>query len=140
MPGKINPTQSESLIQVAMQVIGLDSAVAMGEGYGSLLDLNVAKPFMIANILDSINLLSNGITSFVNNCLSGIRPNHQVIQQHLDHSLMIITRLSPVIGYDKAGEIARKAHESGKTIRETISEMGLEIEDLDTLLDPHDMV
>ncbi|MHA1908845.1 MAG: class II fumarate hydratase [Candidatus Thorarchaeota archaeon] len=140
MPGKINPTQSESLIQVALQVIGLDAAIAMGEGYGSLLDLNVAKPMIIANILEACNLLSNGITSFVNKCLRGILPNLPMIQEHLDRSLMIVTRLSPVIGYDKAGEIARKSHESGKTIRETINEMGIEIDDLDKLLDPKEMV
>ena len=140
MPGKINPTQSESLIQVALQVIGLDAAIALGEGYGSLLDLNVAKPMMIANILDASNLLSNGITSFVTNCLTGIKPNLPVIEQHLEQSLMIVTRLSPVIGYDKAGEIAKRAHKSGKTIRETITEMGIEIDNIDQLLDPHEMI
>ncbi len=140
MPGKINPTQSEALIQVALQVIGLDAAIAMGEGYGSLLDLNVAKPMIIANILEASNLLSNGITSFVTNCLNGIRPNLPVIDQHLERSLMIVTRLSPVIGYDKAGEIAKRAHESGKTIRETIIEMGIEIDNIDQLLDPTEMI
>jgi fumarate hydratase class II len=140
MPGKVNPTQSESLIQVSLQVIGLDAAIAMGEGYGSLLDLNVAKPLIIANILESIHLLSNGITSFVNKCLVGIRPNIPVIEEHLERSLMLVTRLSPVIGYDKASEIARTAHDSGKTIRQTISDMGLELEDLEKLLDPKEMV
>ncbi len=140
MPGKINPTQSESLIQVALQVIGLDSAIALGEGYGSILDLNVAKPMIISNILESIRLLSNGISSFVKNCLSGLKPNLPIIQQHLDRSLMVVTKLSPVVGYDKAGEIARKALESGKTIRETIDELGLDIENLDELLDPSNMV
>ncbi len=140
MPGKVNPTQSESLIQVALQVIGLDAAIAMGEGYGSLLDLNVAKPMMITNILEAMSLLSKGINSFVTHCLAGVRPNLPVIKHHLERSLMIVTKLSPVIGYDKAGEIARRALESGKTIRQTIDEMGLEIEDLDRLLDPADMV
>jgi len=140
MPGKINPTQSESLIQVALQVIGLDSAIALGEGYGSILDLNVAKPLIISNILEAIKILSNGISSFVRKCLVGIEPNLPVIQQHLDRSLMVVTRLSPVVGYDKAGEIARKALESGMTIRETIEELGLDIENLDELLDPSTMV
>ena len=140
MPGKINPTQSESLIQVALQVIGLDSAIVLGEGYGSILDLNVAKPLIISNILEAIKILSNGISSFVRKCLVGLEPNLPVIQQHLDRSLMVVTRLSPVVGYDKAGEIARKAHESGKTIRETIEELGIDIENLDELLDPSKMV
>ena len=140
MPGKINPTQSEALIQVALQVIGLDAAIAMGEGYGSLLDLNVAKPMMIANILEASNLLSNGITSFVTKCLNGIKPNLPIIEQHLEQSLMIVTRLSPVIGYDKAGEIAKRAHKTGKTIRETIVEMGIEIDNIDQLLDPNEMI
>ncbi|MFW9909727.1 MAG: class II fumarate hydratase [Candidatus Thorarchaeota archaeon] len=140
MPGKVNPTQSEALIQVAIQVIGLDAAIAMGESHGSLLDLNVAKPLIIVNILDALGILSNGIESFVNKCLRDLAPNLPVIEEHLKRSLMVVTRLSPVIGYDKAGLIARAAYESGKTIRETIEEMGLEVENLDELLDPTKMV
>ncbi len=140
MPGKVNPTQSEALIQVALQVIGYDAAIAAGEGFGSILDLNVAKPMIITNILDSIRILSSGIISFVNKCLIGLKPNKQVIQSHLDRSLMVVTRLSPVIGYDKAGEVARNAFESGKTIKETILDMGLNIDNLDELLDPSKMV
>jgi fumarate hydratase class II len=141
MPGKINPTQSEALIQVCMQVIGNDAAVAASEGFGSRLDLNVTKPVMIVNTLDSINLLSGGISSFIDNCLEGIEPNLEVIQSHLDRSLMIVTKLSPVIGYDKAGEVAKRAYETGRTIREAIKEMGIEIDgDLDELLDPSTMV
>ncbi|MDF1539580.1 MAG: class II fumarate hydratase [Candidatus Thorarchaeota archaeon] len=140
MPGKINPTQAESLIQVAIQVIGLDSAITLSEGYGSVLDLNVTKPLIISNILESIKILSNGISSFVRKCLVGIKPNLPIIQQHLDRSLMVVTRLSPVVGYDKAGVIARKALESGKTIRETIEDLGLDIDNLDELLDPSKMV
>jgi fumarate hydratase class II len=141
MPGKINPTQSEALIQVCLQVIGNDATIAAAEGFGSILDLNVSKPVMIVNLLDSIRLLSGGIDSFTINCLRGLKVNEEQIQKQLDRSLMIVTRLSPLIGYDRASEIAKKAHESGKTIREVVNESGIEIEgDLDDILDPSKMV
>ncbi|MHA2350873.1 MAG: class II fumarate hydratase [Candidatus Thorarchaeota archaeon] len=141
MPGKINPTQSEALIQVCLQVIGNDATISLAEGYGSILDLNVTKPIIIVNLLDSISILSNGIVSFTRNCLKELKPNIAQIEMQLERSLMTITRLVPLIGYDKASEIARKAYESGKTIRETIDEMELEIEgDLDEILDPRKMV
>jgi fumarate hydratase class II len=141
MPGKINPTQSEALIQVCLQVIGNDTTIAAAEGFGSILDLNVSKPVMIVNILESIRLLSGGIDSFTENCLKGIQANEPQIQKQLDRSLMIVTRLSPILGYDRASEIAKKAHESGKTIREVVIESGIEFEgDLDDILDPSKMV
>jgi fumarate hydratase class II len=141
MPGKVNPTQSESLIQVCLQVIGNDTTIAVSEGHGSLLDLNVTKPVMIVNLLDSIRLLSRGIDSFRKNCLEGLKVDEVRIQKQLDQSLMIVTRLSPVIGYDKASEIAKRAHETGKTIREVVIESGIEIDgDLDEILDPSKMV
>jgi fumarate hydratase class II len=141
MPGKINPTQSEALIQVCLQVLGNDATISASEGFGSILDLNVSKPVMIVNLLESISLLSKGIESFTRNCLKGLRANEEQIQKHLDHSLMIVTRLSPLIGYDRASEIAKKAHVSGKTIREVIIESGIEIDgDLDEILDPSKMV
>ena len=140
MPGKINPTQSEALIQVCLKVIGNDATISSAEGFGSILDLNVMKPLMIVNLLESIKILSLGIQSFVQHCLSGIQVNQKHIQQQLEQSLMLVTRLSPIIGYDKAAEIAKKAHAEGKTIREVIKEMGLEIDNLDELLDPKKMV
>ncbi|MHA2066085.1 MAG: class II fumarate hydratase [Candidatus Thorarchaeota archaeon] len=141
MPGKVNPTQSEALIQVCLQVIGNDTTIAAAEGHGSILDLNVTKPVMIVNLLDSIRLLSRGIGSFRKNCLEGLKADEEHIRKQLDRSLMIVTRLSPIIGYDKASEIAKKAHKSGMTIREVIIESGLEIEgDLDDILDPSKMV
>ena len=141
MPGKINPTQSEALIQVCLQVIGNDATIAAAEGFGSILDLNVSKPVMIVNLLDSIRLLSGGIESFTINCLQGLKANETRIQKQLDNSLMIVTRLSPLIGYNRASEIAKRAHESGKTIREVVIESGIEIEgDLDEILDPSKMV
>jgi fumarate hydratase class II len=141
MPGKVNPTQSEALIQVCLQVIGNDATIAAAEGHGSILDLNVTKPVMIVNLLDSIRLLSRGIDSFRKNCLEGLKADEEKIRKQLDQSLMIVTRLSPIIGYDKASEIAKRAHETGKTIREVVQESGITVEgDLDDILDPSKMV
>jgi len=141
MPGKINPTQCEMLIQVCIQVIGNDTAVSMAESHGSVLDLNVCKPIIIYNLLESMELLTNGVNSFVNNCLIGIKPNLDNINSQLDRMLMVATRLNPIIGYDKASEIAQKAHKENKTIKEVIKELGIKIEgDLDEILDPEKMV
>ncbi len=141
MPGKINPTQAEALIQVSLQVMGNDSTIALAEGFGSMLDLNVAKPVMIVNLLHSIRILSNGINSFVEHCLEGLKANTNHIELQLERTLMIVTRLTPIIGYDKASEVAKAAHSSGKTIRETLLDMKLEIDgNLDELLDPKRMV
>ncbi|MFW9892603.1 MAG: class II fumarate hydratase [Candidatus Thorarchaeota archaeon] len=141
MPGKVNPTQSEALIQVCLQVIGNDATIAAAEGYGSILDLNVTKPVMIVNLLDSIRLLSRGMDSFRKNCLEGLKVDEERIRKQLDQSLMIVTRLSPIIGYDRASEIAKKAHKTGKTIREVVTESCIEIDgDLDDIMDPSKMV
>jgi len=141
MPGKVNPAQAEALIQVCLQVIGYDTAVSVAEGFGSVLDLNVAKPLMIVNLLDSIELLANGINSFVRYCLNGLKANVDTINFQLEKNLMVATNLVPLIGYDKASEIARRASRSGKTIKETIIEMGMKIDgNLDELLDPKRMV
>ena len=141
MPGKVNPTQCEMLIQVSLQVLGNDSVVSLSESHGSILDLNVCKPIMIYSILDSINILSNGVRSFTENCLKGLEVNKDNIKSQLDRMLMIVTNLNPIIGYDKASEVAQKAYKENKTIKEVILEMGIEIEgDLDELLDPKKMV
>ncbi|MGY5879276.1 MAG: class II fumarate hydratase [Candidatus Thorarchaeota archaeon] len=140
MPGKVNPTQSEALIQVCLQVIGNDTTIAAAEAHGSILDLNMSKPVMIINLLESMKLLGAGIESFTKNCLKGLEVNEESIKQQLNQSLMLATRLAPVIGYDRAAEIAKKAHKEGKTIREVILEEKLEIENLDELLDPSKMV
>ncbi|MFX0044795.1 MAG: class II fumarate hydratase [Candidatus Hermodarchaeota archaeon] len=141
MPGKVNPTQCESLAQVCAQVIGHDATVAFAESQGSLLDLNVTKPVMIVNILDAIHVMSNGIRSFVDNCLDGLKVNEDAIKYQLEKNLMIVTRLSPVLGYDKAAEIAARAYASRKSIKETVIEMEIEVEgNLDELLDPRKMV
>ncbi len=140
MPGKVNPTQAEMLIQVAAQVIGYDLTITLGESEGSVLDLNMAKPLIITNLLDSIELLANGLNSFSENCLVGLKANILEIESQLERSLMLVTRLSPVIGYDKASQVAKSALASGKTIRETVKDMGLQIANLDEILDPKKMV
>jgi fumarate hydratase class II len=140
MPGKVNPTQSEALIQVCLQVIGNDATIAAAEGFGSILDLNVCKPVMIVNLLDSIKLLGAGIESFTEHCLKDLKVNREQIKHQLERSLMVVTKLSPEIGYDRAAEIAQRAYKEEKTIKEIILEEGIEIENLDELLDPSKMV
>jgi len=141
MPGKINPTQSEALIQVCLQVIGNDSVVSLGESYGNILDLNVCKPLIIYNILESINILNNAVNSFIEYCLKDLKVNIETINSQLERMLMIITNLNPIIGYDKASEIAQKAYKENKTIKQVIKELGIKIEgNIDELLDPTKMV
>jgi fumarate hydratase class II len=141
MPRKVNPTQAEALIQVCLQVIGNDVTVSLGEGFGSVLDLNVTKPLMIVNLLDSIELLARGVDSFVRNCLTGLKANEDRINRQMDKNLMLVTNLVPLIGYDKASEVAMRASRTGKTIKQTVLEMGLKIEgNLNELLDPKRMV
>jgi len=140
MPGKVNPTQSEALIQVCLQVFGNDYTISIAEGYGSILDLNVCKPVLIVNLIESIELLTNGINSFIDKCLKDLKPNVQLINSQLERMLMIVTNLNPIIGYDKASEIAQKAYKENKTIKEVIKELNIKIEgDLDELLDPKKM-
>ncbi|TFG29179.1 MAG: class II fumarate hydratase [Promethearchaeota archaeon] len=141
MPGKVNPTQSEALIQVCLQVFGNDSTISLAEGYGSILDLNVCKPVLIVNLIESIELLTNGINSFTDNCLKELKPNIKQINSQLERMLMIVTNLNPIIGYDKASEIAQKAYKENKTIKQVIKELNIKIKgDLDELLDPKKMI
>ena len=140
MPGKINPTQSEALIQVCLQVIGNDYVVTSGEMYGSILDLNVSKPLMIVNVLESIDILIGGINSFIGHCLVDLKANAEQIDSNLEQMLMLVTNLTPIIGYDKCSEISQRAYKEGKSCRVVIKEMGLKIDNLDELLDPKNMV
>jgi fumarate hydratase class II len=141
MPGKINPTQSEALIQVCLHVMGNDLSISNSEGLGSILDLNVCKPIMIHNLLESIDLISNAINSFVEKCLKGLEVNKSKIEKDLENLLMIVTNLTPYIGYDKASEIAQKAYKEDKNIKEVVLEMELELEeDIDEILDPKKMI
>ncbi len=140
MPGKINPTQSEALIQVCLQVIGNDLVISFGEAYGSILDLNVCKPVMIINLLESIEILIGGINSFIDHCLIDLKANTKQINEHLEQMLMLVTNLTPIIGYDKCSEIAQRAYKEGKSCKVIIKEMGLDIDNLDELLDPKKMI
>ncbi len=123
MPGKVNPTQSEALTMVCCQVIGHDAAVTCGAFQGHL-ELNVFKPLLIYNVLESIRLLADACHSFTDNCVVGIEPNRPAIQRHLDRSLMLVTALNPIIGYEKAAKIAQKAHKEDKTLKEAAVELG----------------
>jgi len=135
MPGKVNPTQSESMTMVAVQVMGNDAAITIAGSMGNF-ELNVFKPVIIYNLLQSIRLLADVSKNFHDKCLKGIKPNTKQIQKHLENSLMLATALNPVIGYDKAAKIAKLAYESGKTIRQVALETsGLDQAKIDQLLD-----
>ena len=123
MPGKVNPTQAEMLTMVAAQVIGNDAAVTVG-GLQGHLELNVFKPLIGANVVRSINLLAIGMESFTERCLEGLEANEDRISDLVERSLMLVTALAPEIGYDKAAEIAKHAHKSGKTLKEAGLELG----------------
>lgn len=140
MPGKVNPTQCEAMTMVAAQVIGNDVAITVG-GAGGQFELNVFKPMMIHNLLQSIRLLGDMARNFTEKCLVGITPNHERIQMHLNNSLMLATILNPVIGYDKGAQIVKKAFEEGKTLKEAALELGhLTAEEFDKIVDPSKMV
>lgn len=124
MPGKVNPTQCEMLTMVAAQVIGNNQAVTVGGMQGHL-ELNVFKPLIGANVLRSIELLSIGMETFAKNCVEGLEPNRERIAELLDRSLMLVTALAPVIGYDNAAKIAKQAHKDGTTLREAALASGL---------------
>lgn len=116
MPGKVNPTQAEAMTMLCCQVMGNDVAINIGGAMGNF-ELNVMKPLIIHNFLQSIRLLSDGITSFNNNCAVGITPNTERIETLMHHSLMLVTALNPHIGYDKASEIAKRAHREATSLR-----------------------
>jgi fumarate hydratase, class II len=140
MPGKVNPTQCEMLTMVAAQVIGNHQAVTVGGMQGHL-ELNVFKPLIGANVLRSIELLSIGMETFAKNCVEGLEPNRERIAELLDRSLMLVTSLAPVIGYDNAAKIAKQAHKDGTTLREAALASGLVDEaTFDAHVRPEDMV
>ncbi|WP_426735760.1 class II fumarate hydratase [Myxococcus faecalis] len=124
MPGKVNPTQSEALTMLCAQVMGNDVAVSVGGASGNF-ELNVFKPLIIHNVLQSCRLLADGMRSFRLHCAVGIEPNRARIQENLERSLMLVTALNPHIGYDNAARIAKKAHKDGKTLKEVAVELGL---------------
>ena len=124
MPGKVNPTQSEALTMVCTQVLGNDAAIGFAGASGNF-ELNVFKPVLIYNLLQSARLLADGAVSFQENCVAGIEPNEQRIAEHLKSSLMLVTALNPHIGYDNAAKIAKKAHTEGTTLEQAGVALGL---------------
>jgi fumarate hydratase class II len=125
MPGKVNPTQPEALTMVCAQVIGNDTAVSVGGSSGHF-ELNVFKPLIAVNVLQSARLIGDACVSFTDRCAAGIAPNRAAIKRHLDNSLMLVTALNPKIGYEKGAKIAKTAHAEGLTLREAaVTRLGL---------------
>ncbi|WRH77216.1 MAG: class II fumarate hydratase [Sphingobium sp.] len=140
MPGKVNPTQCEMLTMIAAQVIGNHQAVTVG-GIQGHLELNVFKPLIGANVLRSIELLSIGMETFAKNCIDGLEPNRARIAGLVEQSLMLVTALVPIIGYDNAAKIAKKAHQEGTTLRDAALASGLvDADTFDTHVIPEDMI
>lgn len=140
MPGKVNPTQCEAVTMVAVQVMGNDTAIGIAASQGNF-QLNVFLPVTIYNFLQSARLLADAMDSFEANCVRGIRPNYDVIQAHLDASLMLVTALNPHIGYENAAKIAKHAHATGQTLKAAAVELGLLTdEEFDAWVRPENMV
>jgi len=140
MPGKVNPTQAEAVTMVCTQVIGNDMTITMAGASGNF-ELNVYRPVIAFNIIQSIRLLAEVSVSFADNCVDGIEANEERIHSNLHNSLMLVTALNPHIGYDKAAEVAKKAHKENTTLREAIVELGyMSGEDFDKLVQPQDMI
>ena len=140
MPGKVNPTQVEAMTMVAAQVMGNDVAITIGGSNGHF-ELNVFKPLIAANFLQSARLIGDACVSFNDNCAIGIEPNTPMIQRHLENSLMLVTALNPYIGYENAAAIAKKAHKEGSSLREAAIALGLlTSEQFDEWVKPEDMI
>ncbi|WP_416897358.1 MAG: class II fumarate hydratase [Minwuia sp.] len=135
MPGKVNPTQSEAMTMVCTQVMGAASAVTFAGSQGNF-ELNVFKPVIVYNVLHSIRLLADATRSFTDNCVSGIEANEERIGELMEQSLMLVTALAPHIGYEAAAQIAKSAHETGATLRETAIAQGVSEADYDRWVDP----
>ncbi len=139
MPGKVNPTQSEAMTMVAAQVIGNDTAIAVGGSSGNF-ELNVFKPVMIYNLLQSIRLLADASRSFNDHCVAGTQPNKLQIEAHLRNSLMLVTALNPHIGYDNAAKVAKKAYQENTTLKEAVVALKLlTAEEFDEKVRPENM-
>jgi fumarate hydratase class II len=140
MPGKVNPTQSEAMTMVCAQVFGNDVAVNIGGATGHF-ELNVFKPVIIFNVLNSIRLISDACESFTDHCVDGMEAITTNIKKHLDNSLMLVTALNPHIGYDNAAKVAKKAHAENKTLKEAVVELGLlTAEKFDEVVRPEKMI
>ncbi len=140
MPGKVNPTQSEAMTMVCAQVFGNDVAVNFGGAMGNF-ELNVFKPVIIYNVLQSIRLIADASESFTDHCVVGIEANKVNINKHLDNSLMLVTALNPHIGYDNSAKVAKKAHKENKTLKQAVVELGLLTEEeFDKFVRPENMI
>ncbi len=140
MPGKVNPTQAEALTMVCAHVMGNDAAVGFAAANGNF-ELNVYKPMLIHNVLETTRLLTDAMHSFTDKCITGIEANHDQIDDYLERCLMLVTALNTVIGYDQAAEVAKKAHKEEKTLREAIVELGyLSGEEFDEAVQPAQMI
>ena len=140
MPGKVNPTQIEALTMIAVQVMANDVAVGFG-GAGGYLEMNVYKPLMIHNIAQSITLLTDGCTNFRQFLIDGAKPNRKKIAEYVERSLMLVTALSPVIGYDKAAHLAHYAMDHDLTLKEAALQLGyVTEEEFDRVVDPRKML
>ena len=138
--GKVNPTQCEAVTMVAAQVMGNNVAVTIGGSNGHF-ELNVFKPMILQNVLQSIRLLADASVSFTKNCVNGIEPNEDRISKLLNESLMLVTALNPHIGYDKAAQIAKNAHKKGLTLKESALELGhVSAEQFDQWVKPEGML
>ena len=140
MPGKVNPTQCEAMTMVCAQVMGNDTTVTVAGASGNF-ELNVYKPVIIYNVLQSIRLLADACNSFTDHCVKGITPDNARIQQHLENSLMLVTALAPHIGYDKAAKVAKKAHEENVTLKAAAEALGfVTADDFDRFVQPLKMI
>ena len=140
MPGKVNPTQCEALTMVCAQIMGNDVAISIGGAQGHF-ELNVFKPVMAKNLIESANLIADACISFNNHCAIGIEPNYKNITRLLNNSLMLVTALNTKIGYYKAAEIANTAHKNGTTLKEEAIKLGyVKEEDYDAWVDPKKMI
>jgi len=140
MPGKVNPTQCEALTMVCAQVMGNHVAVTVGGSNGHF-ELNVFKPVIVRNVLQSVRLLADASASFTKNCVVGIEPNRQRLNAIMNESLMLVTALNPFIGYDKAAQTAKKAHKEGTTLKAAAMALGyVSVEEFDNIVKPHNML
>ena len=139
MPGKVNPTQCEAMTMVACQVFGNETTISVAASQGHF-ELNVYKPVIAFNVLQSIKILSECMVSFADNCVKGIKANEARIHDLLEKSLMLVTALAPAIGYDKAAKIAKTAHKNGTTLREEALKAGVSEEDYNRLVKPENMI
>ena len=141
MPGKVNPVLCEALMQAAAKVIGNDAAISLAGASGGQFQLNIMMPMMADTALESVRILAGGVAVFTEKCLALMEPNEDACRASLERSLMTVTGLNLYIGYEKAAALAKKAHKTGKTIREVCEEENvLSKEELDKALDPRRMI